>query len=229
MYNTRLNTTVNGPAHLGHIYMALINQEVAESSGGKFVVRFDDTNAAWITTIGRARMDIIMSEQTEDMKWLGISPDEWTRQSSIIEEVRKWLDGKMRILPDDPLPYTPGIVGEDGLVMYPLTPALTAEKVVMDWMEGTNFLVRGLDLITEYSLYQYYCRVLGLPEPKHIYLPRMRWGKGDMSKSGGSQTVRDMRINGYTPAQVISKVEKACLILPANGWEFSNIKAVPWL
>lgn len=231
MYNTRLNNTLNGPLHLGHVYMGLMNQQASKDTGGKFIVRWDDSNPAWVNVLGAERMSAIRDGQREDMEWVGIQPSEWRTQIDIIGEVHEWIAKKgVTLLPDNPLPYTPEIIGQPaGSILYPLTTTLTAEKVVMDWMESTNLLIRGFDLITEYSLYGYYCRVFGLPEPQHIYLPRLRWSDGDMSKSVGSKTVCELRRCGYTPEQVRRMVEKACLFLPENGWKISNLKAQPCL
>jgi glutamyl/glutaminyl-tRNA synthetase len=227
VYNTRINTTTNGALHLGHVYTALVNEAVSNETGGRFIVRFDDSNPAWVSVIGRDRMELIIKGQKEDMEWVGLRPSVWSNQSGIIDEVHKWISRRIGLLPDDNSPTTPGIIGGEGLVLYPLTPTLTAEKVVMDWMEGTNLLIRGIDLITEYSLYQYYCRVFGLPEPRHIYLPRLKWAYGEMSKSAGSQTVCELRNSGYTPRQVRDRLETACLVLPSNGWTLDNLKGSP--
>lgn len=229
MYNTRLNPTTNGACHLGHLYTGFINEAMSRETGGKFIVRFDDSNPAWLSEIGHDRMELIIKGQREDMEWVGLQPDDWTQQIDIIEEVREWLGKHMKIIPDEPSPTTPHIVGGEGLLLYPLTTALTAEKVVMDYMEGTNLLVRGIDLLSEFSLYQYYCIMLDLPRPKHIYLPRLRWSGGDMSKTIGAQSVCELRNSGYTPKQVKDMLEKACLILPANGWTLSNLKGSPRL
>jgi glutamyl/glutaminyl-tRNA synthetase len=172
-------------------------------------------------------MELIIKEQREDMEWMGLNPYYWKKQSDIIDEAQEWIGKRLTLLPDDALPATPGIIGGEGLVLYPLTATLTAEKVVMDWMDGINMLIRGLDLITEYSLYQYYCRVFELPEPKHIYLPRLKWMHGEMSKSAGSQTVCELRSSGYAPRQVKDRLETACLILPINGWTLDNLKGSP--
>lgn len=227
MYNTRFNPTINGNIHMGHLYTAFVNQAVSRESEGRFIVRYDDSNPAWVSQLGRDRMELIIKGQREDMEWMGLNPYYWKKQSDIIDEVQEWIGKRISLLPDDALPATPGIIGGEGLVLYPLTATLTAEKVVMDWMDGINMLIRGIDLITEYSLYQYYCRVFELPEPKHIYLPRLKWAYGEMSKSAGSQTVCELRNSGYAPRQVKDRLETACLILPSNGWTLDNLKGSP--
>ena len=106
---------------------------------------------------------------------------------------------------------------------------LTAEKVIMDYMQGITHLIRGVDLLSEYSLYQFYCRCLDIPMPKHIYLPRLRWSHGDMSKTMGARTIADLRHNGHTPQEVRDMIAEACLYCTSNGWSLDNIKGTPFL
>jgi len=229
MYSTRLNTSVNGPLHLGHIYTGLINESVAHETGGKFIVRWDDSHPIRLVTLGRAKTELILKGQRDDLEWLGFEPDKWIKQSDIIDEVHEYLSKRADVLLDkNPPEVIPELIGND-ILLYPLTPMLTAEKVVMDWMEGVNLLIRGIDLLSEYSLYQYYCERFGLPRPKHIYLPRLRWKDGDMSKTGGAQTVFDLRRDGYTPQEVLDMVGIACLRNTPNGWTFQNLKSEPRL
>ena len=207
---------------------ALVNEAVARNSGGKFVVRFDDAHPMRLATIGKEKTDLISKGQREDLEWLGLIPDEWIKQSDVLAEIRDDLF-HIGILKDVEPTIVPDLIGGEGLVLYPYTPMLTAEKVVMDYREGVNLLIRGIDLITEYSLYQHYCERFGYPQPHHIYLPRLRWSQGDMSKTAGSLTVAELRGNGYTPQQVKDMLIKACLISPCNGWTLTNLKAHPCL
>lgn len=228
MYNCRLNPSVNGNLHLGHLYMAMINETIAHESGGRFIVRFDDSHLIRISVLGRDKIELIRKGQQDDLEWLGFKPDKWIKQSDIIDEVHEYLSKHATIMPDENPPAVPEIIGSD-VMLYPLTTMLTAEKVVMDWMEGVNLLVRGVDLLSEYSLYQYYCRLLGFPQPLHIYLPRLRWEHGDMSKTGYAQSISDLRYNGCTPGQVWEMVATACLVNVPNGWTLHNLKGEPRL
>ena len=229
MYNTRLNPSVDGNLHLGHVYMALINESMAHESGGDFVVRFDDTHPIRLEKFGKDRTELMRQGQQDDLTWLGIEPNIWIRQSDVIGEVHEYLASKFPVFKDDHACIAPVLLGDDFTPIYPYTPTLTAEKVVMDYFEGVNLLVRGIDLMSEYGLYQYYCEALGLPQPKHIYLPRLKWSHGDMSKTFGSQTISDLRYSGYTPEQVRGLVETSCLRHPSNGWVLHNLKGLPRL
>ncbi len=232
MFITRFNGSANGSLHLGHLYTALVNEALAQASGGFFLVRFDDSNPLHIKSLGTERMARIVEQQRTDLEWLGFKPDGWAKQSDMLEGVHYWLSQRLGLMrdewPEDEHPvHLPELIGDDYTPLYPLTPTLTAEKVVMDYHEGVNLLVRGIDLLSEYSLYQYYCRRMDLPQPRHIYLPRLKWQHGDMSKSNGAQTISDLRYSGYTPGQVRDMVAKACLHYPANGWTLHNLKGQP--
>jgi glutamyl/glutaminyl-tRNA synthetase len=234
MFTTRFNPSSNGSLHLGHLYTALVNEALAQSSGGRFIVRFDDSNPYHVNNLGPERMARVANEQRRDLLWLGFEPDSWIWQSVILVEVYEWLGKRIPLLrdevPQDDVPLrVPELIGDDYTPLYPLTPTLTAEKVVMDWQAGVTLVVRGVDLLSEYSLYQYYCRRLDLPQPRHIYLPRLKWAHGDMSKTNGAQTINDLRYAGYTAAQVRDMVAKACLHYPPNGWTLQNLKGQPRL
>lgn len=225
MIITRFNPGANGGLHLGHLYMALMNRAL----GDKFIVRWDNSSLPYTETIGQERMDRIVDGQKEELEWLGFEPASWIRQSDVIDEVHEWLSDRLDTPPDD-IPYIlPELTGNDYTMLYPLTSLMTAEKVVMDYQEGVNLLVRGIDLLSEYSLYQYFCKMLDLPQPRHIYLPRLKSIHGDISKTNGSQSISDLRSAGYMPEYIRGMVEKACLQWPANGWSVHNLKEVPRL
>jgi glutamyl-tRNA synthetase len=63
-----------GRLHLGNLRPALLNWLFARRRGGRFILRFDDTDFARST---REFADAI----EEDLRWIGIEPDEVVRQS----------------------------------------------------------------------------------------------------------------------------------------------------
>ncbi len=226
---TRFNPTSNDSLHLGHLYTALVNEAVAHSGGGRFIVRFDDSNPFHLENLGARKMAAIGKGQREDLEWLGIRVDNWVQQSDVLEGVHAYLAKRLKVLPDEAPVFLPELIGDDYAALYPLAPMLTAEKVVMDYMEGINLLIRGVDLMTEYALYQYFCRLLELPQPRHIYLPRLKWSRGDMSKTNGGKTISDLRYSGMRPGQVRDILAKACLWYAPNGWTLHNLRGVPRL
>lgn len=87
---TRFAPNPNGPLHLGHVRTALLNHEYARRYGGKFILRFEDTNPA----NALAEMyDLIR----EDLGWLGIRWDEEYEQSGRVETYYKYAEELLRV------------------------------------------------------------------------------------------------------------------------------------
>jgi len=75
---TRFAPNPNGPLHLGHVRTALLSHFYARKYGGKFILRFEDTNPE------NALPE--MYEQIKiDLRWIGISWDEEYVQSNRLE------------------------------------------------------------------------------------------------------------------------------------------------
>ena len=70
----RFAPSPTGRIHIGNARTALMNLFLARRDGGAFVLRYDDTDAARSTA---EFADAIL----EDLRWLGIEPDEIERQS----------------------------------------------------------------------------------------------------------------------------------------------------
>ena len=64
----RFAPSPTGRIHIGNARTALYNWLFAKKSGGRFILRFDDTDLARST---REFADIIET----DLRWLGIEPD----------------------------------------------------------------------------------------------------------------------------------------------------------
>jgi glutamyl-tRNA synthetase len=75
---TRFAPNPNGPLHLGHVRAALLSHEYARLHGGRFILRFEDTNPA------NAREEMY-GRIKEDLEWLGIRWDEEFFQSDRLE------------------------------------------------------------------------------------------------------------------------------------------------
>ncbi len=75
---TRFAPNPNGPLHLGHVRAALLSHEYARLYGGKFILRFEDTNPS------NARAEMY-DRIREDLRWLGIGWDEEFYQSDRLE------------------------------------------------------------------------------------------------------------------------------------------------
>ncbi len=70
----RFAPSPTGRMHIGNARTALLNWLFAHRNGGKFVLRFDDTD------LERSRAEYALSI-AEDLAWLGVKPDSVRRQS----------------------------------------------------------------------------------------------------------------------------------------------------
>lgn len=68
-HDTRFAPSPTGSLHLGNARTALFNFLAARASGGRFVLRVEDTDAA-------RSADHLLQEQLDDLHWLGIDWDE---------------------------------------------------------------------------------------------------------------------------------------------------------
>ncbi len=74
----RFAPSPTGHIHIGNSRPALFNWLFARKAGGRFILRFDDTD------VERSRAEYARSIET-DLRWLGIDPDRIERQSERVE------------------------------------------------------------------------------------------------------------------------------------------------
>lgn len=74
MTTTRFAPSPTGWIHIGNLRAALFNYAIARQNGGKFVLRIDDTDQE------RSKEEYVEG-LIEDLKWLGITWDQFERQS----------------------------------------------------------------------------------------------------------------------------------------------------
>ncbi len=75
---TRFAPSPTGVLHVGNVRTALHNSMLAKKSGGRFLLRIDDTDAA------RSREDYVAAIRA-DLAWLGLHPDGEERQSARLD------------------------------------------------------------------------------------------------------------------------------------------------
>lgn len=85
MMITRFAPSPTGNLHVGNIRTALHNWMLARKSGGEFILRIDDTDAA------RSREDYVEAIRA-DLGWLGIAPDREERQSARLARYQAAFD-----------------------------------------------------------------------------------------------------------------------------------------
>jgi len=76
---TRFPPEPNGYLHIGHAKASIVDYEYAKMYGGKFILRFDDTNPE------NAQLEFY-DVQKEDLRWLGI---EWDEEYNTSDNIQK--------------------------------------------------------------------------------------------------------------------------------------------
>lgn len=234
-YNTRFNPTVSGDSlHLGHLYVALVNATEAHNSGGKFIVRIDNTQDEWMYRLGKQFISIYSDRYIEQISlFMKIDRVElqsnmpFRRQIANCEQVPDWV-----LRPIQLYDQYPEWLADPELVMYPYTPVFTLDKVLWDYYDGINWLIRGEDLLTEYSLYTYFLDLIGLPRVKQTYLPRLKTDNGSelspISKNFGNYKLTD-QVDILGVKGVIDLLKKSCLKDSSKDFTVDNIKCAPAL
>jgi len=225
--------------HLGHAYMALVNQAYAQERGWRFNVRFDDNQHQNLALHGVAGLERIRAAWEEDLAWLEIEVDAY---SSDRELHRQAFCACERRHPGLPRPGFNALTDQldfpVGALYYPYAPEITALKVVMDHMQGVGMLIRGDDLLTEYALYRYFEDLLCYQDPiPQLFLPRLKLYaqvepksaayETEISKTIGNLAIRQFRADGFTPGEVRFILESSCLLEPNGNWTLANLKPQP--
>ena len=242
-YTTRFNPTISGQLHIGHLYMALVNETEAHKSDGKFVVRVDDNNSYWVLHMGKNLIDQYFNDYQEQIEKF-MQVDVWHRESQmpppteiigdhlIFEMLRPkpWWKVSDINWKSDGKPW-----------VWPYSSFSTFEKVIWDFWEGVNLLIRGEDLITESNLYEFFDEQVGLPSPHQVYLPRLMTknkqdlghaieSSGDikynLSKSIGTYTLKS-QLDKFSVDEIIEFLRQSCLIDPEGEFLIENIKWNP--
>lgn len=238
--NTRFCPTCNGDAsvgilHLGHLYLCLVNEYMAHSTGGRFVVRFDDNQQAWRAALGQDAMRRNAATIRKELEWAGVKVDEWVYQSEIEPTTKAAIAAQWPGLKEPGGDYTtvPTLVREDS-PQYPYAPYLTAESVLLDAWAGIDTMIVGDELLSRYSLYQWMAEQLNVPQIKHIYLPRLRGrsqgGELDhVSKTRGNHKLSRFMEARNAPKEVRFVLREACLTNFAGEWDWQNIRPQPRL
>jgi len=172
-YITRIAPSPTGDMHIGTARTAYFNYLAARATGGRFILRIDDTD------VDRNR-DECITVIDKTMKWLGLDYDDRFQQSARTEAYKATLynlidEGLCVILengavalkwhPDMPRKWHDEIAGDiaitdtnieqiDGRTILMRGGDKLGQftyqfcSVVDDWMKGINFIIRGVDHIT---------------------------------------------------------------------------------
>jgi glutamyl/glutaminyl-tRNA synthetase len=237
---TRFCPTANGRLHIGHACLAAVNERIARKDGGNFIIRFDDTSMTTRKYSEPELLDIV-TKQKDDLEWLGIRTDLSIRQSQMKYELEEVFDSMVNILSEkipakiferrDPEYYKMMYSPSNGMIPFPYDPKETFERVILDIdIQHVTHLCRGFEFSTEFSLYCFFCEVMGYEIPKIISVPRLVDFRGrDISKTNGGNTIHMLRERGWHPEDVRLTMRMSCLENTGGEWEPENFKKNPRL
>ncbi len=240
MTTTRFCPTTNGDAgmgilHLGHLYTVKVNEYLAHSTGGKFILRMDDDQRAWIDILGKPAMRRNAEQIERELQLCGIKVDEVIYQSETHDRVSfSWSVDTNAYLPFSTSPETmeiPTVIGNDD-PQYPYTPRLTVMTVLHDRVSKIDHVITGVDLLSRFSLYNYFCEFFNIKRPLHTFLPRLMGMNGqldEISKTKGNYKIMSFIENGYTATDIDYFLRVACMNDTNGNWSLDNLKASPKL
>lgn len=233
-YITRIAPSPTGDMHIGTARTAYFNWLAARASGGKFILRIDDTD--------QKRNDPAYTQVILDtMKWLGLDYDALVYQSSRFDAYRAYAtdlkrrgwaedrDGAVVLkykAPNPPKEWVDEVSGAiaiteedlsqmDGLVLMKSdgSPTYNFASIVDDMDMGVNYIIRGVDHITNTSKQVLLFNLLdwdvplgdspyNLPKFAHVGLICVK-GK-PMSKRDGAASMLHYMQAGYDPDAMLN-------------------------
>lgn len=219
-YTTRIAPSPTGDMHLGTARTAYFNWLAAKASGGKFILRIDDTDKN--RNIDEAVVDIL-----ETMQWLGLDHDALEFQSSKQKTYKDMADilvanGLAVELDNGAIAFTirePGhiqkswydeIAGDipvtdtdiknvEGMILIKGdgTPTYNFASFMDDVNMGVNFVIRGHDHLSNTSAQMILYWALGSAIPKFAHVGLIHKDKKKLSKRDGAASMLHYRNAGY--------------------------------
>lgn len=225
MYTTRIAPSPTGDLHFGTARTAYFNFLAARATGGKFILRIDDTDLV------RSSAEFI-DPIFETLKWLGLNPDEVYYQSQRTEIYNKYaqklLDsdharlvsgGAIALNIPDNLPdsWHDTVVGDvkitdkDREVISDLiimrsdgTPTYHFATAVDDVDLGVNYVIRGSDHITNTAKHVALWTALGNDIPDMAHVGLIFYKKKKLSKREGAASMLHYMNAGYDPDAILN-------------------------
>ncbi|MFA5490058.1 MAG: glutamate--tRNA ligase family protein [Candidimonas sp.] len=224
-YITRIAPSPTGDMHLGTARTAYFNWLAARSTGGKFILRIDDTD------LERSK-DEHISQIIDVLDWLNLDYDLFVRQSSrldrytiVANELIKnghamIVDGNAIALkyPDNMIrSWTDTVCGDvditdksrsiiHGLILIKSNgmPTYHFASVVDDIDFGVNFIIRGVDHVSNTALHAAIYHVLGQKLPKMAHVGLILKDKKKLSKRDGAASMLSYRDQGIDPDAMLN-------------------------
>jgi glutamyl-tRNA synthetase len=227
MTRVRFAPSPTGYLHIGGGRTALFNWLYAQASGGKFILRIEDTDRE------RSRQEYV-DEILDSLQWLGFSWDEIYYQSQRLEIYRREaerllkegkayterLEGKpgeaiiykvssQKIKVDDlirgGIEFDAATIKDQVLIKSDGSPTYNFACVVDDAAMGITHVIRGDDHISNTPKQVLLYEALGFTLPAFAHLPLIMGIEGGrLSKRTGATAISDYRKMGYLPAALVN-------------------------
>jgi len=232
MVRVRFAPSPTGFLHMGGARTALFNWMYAKAQGGQFILRIEDTDKV------RSKPEYL-EEILESMKWLGLSWDEFYKQSDrfdlyrqyadkLLSEGKAYKDGEAFVLkvPEKTIKIYDLIRGEiivdskeikdQVLMKSDGSPTYSFACVVDDALMEISCVIRGEDHISNTSKQILIYEALSFKIPKFAHLPLILDPEGGrMSKRAGATAVTEYRAQGYLSQAIVN-------YLMLLGWSPGN-------
>lgn len=228
-YTTRIAPSPTGDMHIGTARTAYFNWLMARASGGKFILRIDDTD---LERNDQKHIDVIL----ETMDWLGLDYDQIIYQSerfdlyrsmayalvelrlaTVLENGAVAVDLSNRDNIDMPNTWHDEIVGDinitntnidqtDGMILIKGdgSPGYNWASIIDDHDLEVDYVIRGQDHVTNTSnqVILYSALKGTLPKFAHVGLIHMK--KKKLSKREGAASMLQYKNDGMDPDAMLN-------------------------
>ena len=232
MVRVRFAPSPTGFLHIGGARTALFNWMYAKAQGGQFILRIEDTDLV------RSKPEYLQ-EILDSMKWLGLTWDEFYKQSDrfelyreyaqkLLAEDKAYKDGEaviLKVLPKSIKIYDliRGEIVVDSkelkdqvLMKSDGSPTYSFACVIDDALMEISCVIRGEDHIPNTPKQILIYEALGFKVPKFAHLPLIMDPEGGrMSKRFGATAVTEYRTQGYLSEAIVN-------YLMLLGWSPGN-------
>ena len=221
----RFAPSPTGYLHIGSARTALFNWLYARHTGGRFVLRIEDTDTQ------RSKPEFL-EEILSSLTWLGLDWDEGpifqsqrhdryrTAAEGLLNAGVAYQDGPAiiyRVTPGETLRFTDAVHGEIAVESQTLkdqvlmksdgTPSYNFACVVDDADLGITHVLRGDDHISNTPKQFLLYRALKLIPPRFVHIPLILGeDRSRMSKRHGATAIAEYRKAGYLPEALINYI-----------------------
>jgi len=223
---TRIAPSPTGDMHLGTARTAYFNWLAAKASGGKFILRIDDTDSA---RDNPAYTDVIY----DVIDWLGLDYDNTFKQSDRLHAYKTMADilvdgnkamvldnGAIALIYDQTMPtsWNDEIAGTVPITDTDIknslqnlilmrgdgTPTYHFATVCDDSLSNVNWIIRGHDHISNTCKHIAIYHAMDAAIPKYSHVGLIFQGGKKMSKRDGAASVLTYKDQGYDPDAMLN-------------------------